>query len=73
MMLAALETFGPEGATATEWQKACESIGIPQKTFDRRLAEMLVSGGLVTKDGDGQGAPHRPAKSEPVSVRLVSN
>ena len=55
-MLAALEgKFGPEGATATEWQRACEADGITRETFYRRRKELLEAG-LVKKEGDGQGA-----------------
>ena len=69
-MLAILEDkFGPEGPTSTEWQKACESEGISNSTFSRRLRD-LKNSGLVEKDGGGQGARYRLAKSEtePVSV-----
>ena len=67
-MLGILEDeFGPEGATSTQWQKACEGAKISRKTFHRRLKELMTAD-LVTKDGDKQGARYRPAKSEPVSV-----
>ena len=62
------EKFGPEGATATEWQQACYAdAGITRETFYRRRSK-LEDGGLVEKHGDGQGARYRPAKSKPVSV-----
>ena len=67
-MLAILEEeFGPDGAKATQWQKACEKAKIPHKTFYRRLKE-LVSARIIAKDGDKQGARYRLVKSEPVSV-----
>jgi DNA-binding transcriptional ArsR family regulator len=61
------EKFGPEGATATQWAKACKDNGISKSTFDRRLRE-AKSQGLVKKEGDGQGALYRVVKSEAVSV-----
>ena len=66
-MLDRLEKFEPEGATATEWERACKEDGITRKTFYRRRTELLEAG-LVKKDGDRQGAWYRPAKSKPVSV-----
>ncbi len=66
-MLEALERFGADGATNTEWQKACESEGINRETFVRRLRE-LKKAKVVEKDGDKQGARYRLVKSEPVSV-----
>ncbi len=66
-ILAALEKFEPEGATASEWQRACEDDGITRETFFRRQKE-LKKAGLVEKVGEGHGARYRPAKSEPVSV-----
>ncbi len=62
------EKFGPEGGTASEWQKACEKeIGVPHATFYKRLRK-LKKQSLVEKEGEGQGARYRLAKSEPVSV-----
>ena len=66
-ILAALEKFEPEGATATEWQKACKDDGVTRETFYRRLKK-LVPAGLVEKKDDHQGARYRVVKSEPVSV-----
>lgn len=66
-ILAALEKFEPEGATASEWQRACKDDGISRETFFRRQKK-LKKEGLVETDGEGQGARYRPAKSEPVSV-----
>ena len=67
-MLAILaDAFGPDGATATQWQKACEKGKISRETFYRRLKELMAVG-LVEKAGEGQGARYRLAKSEPVSV-----
>ncbi len=66
-VLTALEKFEPEGATATEWERACKEAGVSRETFyDRR--KKLVAAGLVKKDGEGQGARYQPVKSEPVSV-----
>ena len=62
------EKFGPEGGTASEWQQACEKeIGVPHATFYKRLRK-LKKQSLVEKEGEGQGARYRLAKSEPVSV-----
>ncbi len=67
-MLAILEDdFGPDGAKATPWQKACEEAKITRKTFYRRRKELL-SANFITNDGKGQGARYRLVKSEPVSV-----
>ncbi len=66
-LLAVLEKFEPEGATAGEWQRACMEDGVTRETFFRRQKE-LKKAGLVEKVGEGQGARYRPAKSEPVSV-----
>ncbi len=66
-ILAVLEKFEPEGATAGEWQRACKDDGVTRETFFRRR-EKLEKAGLVEKVGEGQGARYRPAKSEPVSV-----
>ncbi len=66
-VLAALEKFEPEGATASEWQRACKDDGVTRETFFRRQNE-LKKAGLVEKVGEGQGARYRPVKSEPVSV-----
>ena len=61
------EGFGTDGATATDWQKACEEkIGVPRKTFYNRLTKLKALGRVV-KEGD-QGAPYRVAKPEPVPV-----
>ena len=71
MMLAKLgEKFGAEGATHGEWKRACiDDLGISESTFNRQIKE-LQEKGLVVKQGDGQGARYRLAKSEtePVSV-----
>ena len=67
-MLAILEgEFGTDGAKATQWQKACKKAKVSQKTFYRRLKELL-NADFVAKDGEGQGARYRLVKSEPVSV-----
>ena len=66
-VLAGLEKFEPEGATATKWERACKDEGVPHKTFYRRL-KVLIAAGLVEKVGEGQGARYRPVKSKPVSV-----
>jgi RecA-family ATPase len=59
--------FGTGGATATNWQKACEEkIKVPRKTFYNRLTKLKTLGRVV-KEGD-QGAPYRVAKPEPVPV-----
>ena len=49
-----------KGATATEWQKACEAEGITRESFYRRLRALLASN-CITKDGEGQGARYRIA------------
>ncbi len=71
LMLAKLgEKFGAEGATHGEWKQACiDDLGISESTFNRQIKE-LQEEGLVDKQGDGQGARYRLAKSEtePVSV-----
>ena len=67
IVLAALEKFEPEGATASEWERACKEDGVTRETFYRRR-EKLEKAGTVEKEGEGQGARYRPAKSEPVSV-----
>ena len=64
-ILAALEKFEPEGATASEWQRACKDDGVTRETFFRRRKE-LEKAGRVQKEGEGQGARYRLA--EPVSV-----
>jgi len=63
------ERFGSEGASHSEWKKACLDAGISDSTFARSLRDALKEG-LVVKEGDGQGARYRVAKSEsePVSV-----
>ncbi len=66
-LLAALEKFEPEGATATEWERACKDDGVTRETFYDRRKE-LAAAGLVEKDREGQGARYRLVKSEPVSV-----
>ncbi len=66
-ILEALERFGAEGATNTEWKRDCKNEGVTNETFNRRLKE-LKKAKLVEKDGDGQGARYRLVKSEPVSV-----
>ena len=66
-ILAALETFEPEGATATEWERACEKDGVARKTFYRRRKE-LIKADLVKKYGEVQGARYRLVKKEPVPV-----
>ena len=67
IVLAALEKFEPEGATASEWERACKDGGVTRETFYRRR-EKLEKAGTVEKAGEGQGARYRLAKSEPVSV-----
>jgi hypothetical protein len=66
------EKFGVEGATATAWQRACEAEGISRETFYRRRKEMDGEG-LVVKEGEGQGARYRVAKSEPEAVSVSAD
>jgi len=61
------EKFGEEGASHGEWMKACSEAGMSESTFARRLRG-AIDQRLVEKEGDGQGARYRVAKSEPVSV-----
>jgi len=52
--------FGSDGATATEWQKACIAAGIPDGSFFR-LRKELVERGRVTDPGIGKGGRYRAA------------
>jgi hypothetical protein len=50
-VLAALETAGPEGLTATEWENRAVSPNLSRATFYRVL-DPLIARGCVTKNGD---------------------
>ena len=59
--------FGSDGATATDWQRAClKGIAMPHKTFHNRLSKLRELERII-KEGDGQGAVYR-VKREPVPV-----
>ena len=56
-----------DGLRATTWEKECADLGIARRTFYRALAA-LVKGGLVIKNGQGQGAKYSPNPDDPVPV-----
>jgi hypothetical protein len=66
-MLETLEKFGPEGASHGKWKESCVAAGMSDSTFARGLRDALKEG-VMTKEGEGQGALYRVAKSEAVSV-----
>lgn len=67
-IMAVLEQeFSTDGAAHGQWKKACMDAGMSGSTFDRALRN-AIDRQLIVKEGDGQGARYRVAKSEPVSV-----
>ena len=50
--IAALATFGPEGARAVEWQKRCEDRGGPKSgSFYAQKDRAVAAGRVVERDG----------------------
>jgi hypothetical protein len=66
-MLETLERFGPEGASHGKWKESCLEAGMSESKFARGLRDALKEG-MVTKEGEGQGAQYRVVKSEAVPV-----
>jgi len=50
-VIEALETFGPVGATATEWERKCDERAGPKSGQFYRLKEKAVADGTVTANG----------------------
>jgi hypothetical protein len=49
-IIAALETFGSEGARATEWERKCAELGGPKSGSFYSHKEQAVGAGRVTED-----------------------
>ncbi len=71
-MIEALERFGPEGATHGKWKKSYVEAEMSESTFARGLRDALKEE-LVVKEGGGQGAQYRVAKSESEAVSVSAD
>jgi hypothetical protein len=54
-------TFGDQGATATDWQRACRAVGVRDNGFWQARTELVASGRVVAPT-QPRGGRYRPAE-----------